>query len=149
MLREKVMLSAQDGRLFFIGADDFAKFVADYALAAIAENPVNAARGCGIDDVTDEELAEKTGFSLEILAAGFIGASVELAPWQGEAAIDFLLEHDVPEDAAWDVSKAVALVIEKLGARGRVLIHAIDRAPVASPLAEIREIAHDTRVVAS
>lgn len=126
ILREKAVESAREQRLCFIGAADLAKMITDYVLTEITANPVSCWTACGLDQVSDDDIENATSLSPEVLAAAFVGAAVDLAPWQGEPCVTFLIENDVPADAAREVAAAVEVVAEKLGVRGRNLILAID-----------------------
>ena len=127
ILREKILHSGREGRLCFIGANDLAACVADFVLGEVAQEPACGWAGCGIVDVTDPAICELTALSPEVVAAGFIGASVELGKWEGAEAIAFLCAHGVPEDDAREVSDAVAGAMEKLCARGQAMIGELDR----------------------
>jgi hypothetical protein len=126
VLRAKVLGSASEDRLCFIGAGDFAAMLTGYVLTRVAHTPESCWSACDIEGVTDDVLGEVTNLSGEVLAAGFIGAAVELAEWHGETAVVFMLRHGVPEDAAWEVAHAIEVVTEKLGARGQALIGRLD-----------------------
>jgi hypothetical protein len=139
-LREKILHSGPDGRLYFIGANDLATCLADFILGEVTQEPAFAWSRCGIEDVTDPAICELTALSSETVAAGFIGASVELAKWEGPEAIAFLCVHGVPEDDAREVSEAVADAMEKLCARGQAMIGELDRRHGAIAEAELQAV---------
>lgn len=132
VLREKAIGSAQEDRLVYVGATDFSEMVADYVLNELAALPTCCETGCDVDFVSNETLTEATGFGRELLAAGFFGAVVNLVPWQGKGAIDFLTVNGVPRDYAVEFVTAVEMVAEKLGRRGHALVQQLDEARAAS-----------------
>lgn len=130
-LRTKAIQSEHDTHLHFIGASDLATLFSDYVLTELSTTPTSCWTACELDHVSDEQLVEAICCPPELLAAGFVGAVVELALWQGDEGVAFLVAHGVPSDDAREFSAAVDVVAEKLGARGRTLIHAL--APEVAP----------------
>lgn len=131
VLRDKAIHSADECRLHFIGASDFASMLGDYVLTELAFNPTSCWTACELDLVADETIVEASAFPHELLAAALIGAVLELTPWQGDEGVAFLIENGVPPDDAREFSAAVDVVAEKLGARGQALIVRLSRAPTA------------------
>lgn len=131
VLREKAVASVREDRLAFIGATDFALMVTNYILECLACAPESCDSTCHLDHVDDKSVIAATGFSEEMLAAGFAGAAADLAEWQGEHAVAFLVGHDVPADDARKFVTAIDVVAERLGQRGHALLQRVDgvRAP--------------------
>lgn len=145
VLRAKAVESARDERLLFIGATDLATMLSDFVLTQLGINPNSCWTACELDHVSDEHLSATSGFSSELLAAAFIGAVIELSPWQGDEGAEFLVAHGVPPDAAFEFVAALDVVTEKLGARGKRLIDRLDAIacrPAAKAAARHHESAH-------
>jgi hypothetical protein len=123
VLRQKAIASgAGDQAAAGIGAADFATMISDYVLEMLGGDPRSCLSCCGIDDVTNDEIVEATGFDRDVLAATFVGAVLELAPWVGFEGMSLLMAHGVPEEDAVEFTHAVEIVSEKLGVRGQALI---------------------------
>lgn len=137
-LRAKAIRSASEHRLHHIGASDLASLFSDYLLSELSLSPTACWTACELDHVTDAELIEATGCPQELLAAGFVGAVLELAAWQGDDGVAFLIREGVPPDDAREFVAALDVAAEKLGARGQALIHRLDAAPASLPAAAMR-----------
>lgn len=128
LLRQKAVESASESRLVFIGASDVSTFLSDYILTQIAESPNSCWTACELDQLPDAEILAATGINMDLLAAGFIGAVIELSRWQGEDGYEYLVVNGVPPEDAKEFTAAIEVVTEKLGARGQALIHRADQA---------------------
>lgn len=132
-LHDRAVTREGGEQMRFIGAVDLATMMADFVLDCLSEEPGCCANTCQLDDVTDDEILEATGFSRELLAAAFIGAAVELAPWCGEEGLAFMLINGVPEDDAAAIAEGAETVCERLGSRGRTLLDQAMPRAVLSP----------------
>lgn len=124
LLRQKALAHAADRDPPVIGAADFSIFISDYILQTLGEDPRSCLHCCGLDDVSDRELADATGFDRDALAAGLIGAVVELGPWLSDDGVSLLTQNGVLEEDAIEFAHACDIATEKLGARGQALIAA-------------------------
>jgi hypothetical protein len=129
LLRQKALASATDCTPAAIGAADLSIMFSDYLLETLGVNPRLCLNCCGLDDVTDREIIDATGFDSDVLAAGFIGAVVELAPWIGDDGVAFLMQNGVLEEDAVEFAHAVEIAAEKLGARGQVIVAELSGRP--------------------
>jgi hypothetical protein len=122
LLRQKALATATDGNPAAIGAADLSIMFSDYLLETLGGNPRSCLNCCGLEDVTDREILDVTGFDREVLAAAFIGAVVDLSPWMGSDGIAFLMQNGVLEEDAIEFTHAVEIAAEKLGTRGQALV---------------------------
>ena len=122
LLRQKALTSATEGAPAAIGAADLAILFSDYVLETLGGDPRSCLQCCGLEEVSDAEILEATGFDREVLAAGLIGAVVELSPWVGDDGAVFLMANGVLEEDAVEFAHAAEIVAEKLGARGQALV---------------------------
>lgn len=122
LLRQKAL--AADCRPPVIGAADFSIFISDYILQTLGDDPRSCLHCCGLDQVSDRDLTEATGFDRDVLAAGLIGAVVELGPWVSDDGVILLTQNGVLEEDAVEFAHACEIATEKLGARGQALIAA-------------------------
>lgn len=125
-LRAKAIASAREERLVIIGASDLATMLSDYVLTRLIENPTSCWSACELDQVSDQEFLEAIHVAPDVLAASFIGAVLELAPWQIDEGVGFLVAHGVPAEDAREFCAAVDVVADKLALRGQVLVQHLD-----------------------
>lgn len=136
-LQAKAIASVREHRLCLIGAADLATHLAEHTLRGLTANPNSCWTACELDQVTDEQILATTGFTAELLAAAFIGAVLELAEWQGDRAVTFLIRHGVALEDARDFVASIDVVVEKFGARGQALIEQLSREPAGRPEATL------------
>lgn len=129
LLRQKAIATVTECSPNVIGAADLSMMFSDYLLETLGGNPRSCLNCCGLDDVTDREIIEVTGFDSEGLAAGLIGAVVDLSPWMGTDGVEFLMQNGVLEEDAVEFAHAVEIAAEKLGARGQVLVAELSGRP--------------------
>ena len=133
LLRHKALAGAAEEGPTAIGATDLSVMFSDYILETLGENPRSCLNCCGLEDVTDREILDATGFDRDVLAAGLIGAVVELAPWVGDEGAAFLKDNGVPEEDAIEFAHACEIASERLGARGQSLVAELSGRGAAIP----------------
>jgi hypothetical protein len=122
MLRQKALATATEDAPAPLGVTDLARMLCEYVLQTLTADPRASLTCCGLDDVTDREIAEATGFDRDGVAAALIGAVVELSPWVGTEGTAFLVMHGVPEEDAIEFAHAAEITAEKIGARGQAIV---------------------------